>query len=275
MVTPGYFPALGLRIAAGRAIDDRDQPTSPRVVMVNETLAHRLWPGKRAIGQQLVVDYSTAGTYPYEVIGIVGDVRFRGPRSQPQPEIFFPHARRSYLVMNVVIRSAGDPRALIPSVRAVLRDIDPQKPAHGISLLSELLGTTYVRDRQAMVMLLVFAGSALLLAVMSIYGMLAQRVRERSREIGIRMAVGAGASSVMRWIAAAGLRLVALGAVVGMSAAWAGARALDGLLFGVARTDPLTTVVVLMAVAIVGVAAILVPTWRATRIDPVAILRRG
>ena len=84
MVTPGYFPALGLRIAAGRAIDDRDQPTSPRVVMVNETLANRVWPGQRVIGKQLVVDYSTAGTYPYEVVGVVGDMRFRGPRSQPR-----------------------------------------------------------------------------------------------------------------------------------------------------------------------------------------------
>ena len=85
MVTPGYFPALGLRLADGRAIDDRDQPTSPRVIMVNETLATRLWPGERAVGRQLVVDYSTAGTYPYEIVGVVGDMRFRGPRSEPLP----------------------------------------------------------------------------------------------------------------------------------------------------------------------------------------------
>jgi putative ABC transport system permease protein len=275
MVTPGYFPALGLRLAAGRAFDDRDQPASPRVVMVNETLANRLWPGQQATGQQLVVDYSTAGTYPYEVVGVVGDIRFHGPRSQPQPEIFFPHAQRSYLVMNVVIKSTGDPRALIPAVRAVLREVDAQKPAHGISLLSELVGTTYVRDRQAMVMLLVFAGSAILLVVMSVYGVLSQRVRERSREIGIRMALGADASSVMRWIAAAGLRLIVLGAVLGAAAAWAGTRALDGLLFGVAPADPVTTVVVLAAVGVVGCVATLIPAWRASRIDPVATLRRG
>jgi ABC-type antimicrobial peptide transport system permease subunit len=234
-----------------------------------------MWPGQQATGQQLVVDYSTAGTYPYEVVGVVGDIRFHGPRSQPQPEIFFPHAQRAYLVMNVVIKSTGDPRALIPAVRAVLREVDAQKPAHGISLLSELVGTTYVRDRQAMVMLLVFAGSAILLVVMSVYGVLSQRVRERSREIGIRMALGADASSVMRWIAAAGLRLIVLGAVLGAAAAWAGTRALDGLLFGVAPADPVTTVVVLAAVGVVGCVATLIPAWRASRIDPVATLRRG
>ncbi len=186
-----------------------------------------------------------------------------------------PHAQRSYLILNVVIKSAGDPRALIPAVRAVLRDVDPQKPAHGISQLSELLGATYARDRQAMVMLLVFAGAATLLVVMSVYGVLSQRVRERSREIGIRMAMGADASRVMRSVAAVGLRLIACGAVLGVAAAWVGTRALDGLLFGVARTDPMTTVVVLILVAVVGFAAMLVPAWRATQIDPVTVLRRG
>ena len=198
MVTPGYFPALGLRIADGRAMDDRDQPTSPRVIMVNETLAKRLWPGQRAVGQQLVVDYSTAGTYPYEIVGVVGDMRFRGPRAEPQPEIYIPHAQRSYLIMNVVLKSAGDPRALIPTVRDVLKEIDPQKPAHGLYPLEDLIGATYARDRQAMVTLLVFAGTTIFLAVLSVYGVLSQRVRERSREIGIRMAMGANASSADR-----------------------------------------------------------------------------
>ena len=166
MVTPGYFAALRLRIADGRAFDDRDQPGAPRVIMVNETLARRLWPGSRAVGRQLVIDYSTAGTYPSEIVGVVGDVRFRGPRSDPAPEIYIPHAQRPYLVMNVVVRSAGDPRALVPAVRAALKDIDPQKPAQGLYPLEELIGATYARDRQAMVTLLVFAGTAIALALL-------------------------------------------------------------------------------------------------------------
>jgi hypothetical protein len=275
MVTPGYFPALGLRIADGRAMDDRDQPTSPQVIMVNETLARRLWPGQRAVGQQLVVDYSTAGTYPYEIVGVVGDMRFRGPRAEPQPEIYIPHAQRSYLIMNVVLKTAGDPRALMPTVRAVLKEIDPQKPAHGLYPLEDLIGATYARDRQAMAMLLGFAGTAIFLAVLSVYGVLSQRVRERSREIGIRIAMGANASRLIGWIAKVGLRLIAIGLVAGLLIAWTLTGALEGLLFGVAPTDAVTTVVVVALLAGVGVVATLIPAWRATQIDPVVILRRG
>ena len=233
MVTPGYFPALGLRIVDGRAIDDRDQPTSPRVVMVSEALAGRMWPGERVVGKQLVVDYSSAGTYPYQVIGVVGDVRFRGPRSAPLPEIYFPHAQRSYLILNVVIRSDRDPRALIPAVRAVLKDVDPQKPAQGLYPLEDLVSATYTQERQAMVTLLVFAATAIFLAVVSVYGVLSQRVRERSREIGIRMALGAGTSTVITWVMRTGLRLVAAGMAAGLFAAWALAGMLESLLFDV------------------------------------------
>jgi putative ABC transport system permease protein len=275
MVTPGYFPALGLRIVDGRAIDDRDQPTSPRVVMVSEALARRMWPGERVVGKQLVVDYSSAGTYPYEVIGVVGDIRFRGPRSTPRPEIYFPHAQRSYLILNVVIRSDRDPRALVAAVRAVLKEVDPQKPAQGLYPLEDLLGATYARDRQAMVTLLIFAAAAIVLAVLSVYGVLSQRVRERSREIGIRMALGAGTSTVITWVMRAGLRLVAAGMAAGLFAAWVLSGRLEGLLFGVRPTDAVTAVAVITLLGAVGLVASLLPSWRAARIDPVEILRRG
>jgi predicted permease len=274
MVTPGYFPALGLRIEEGRAIEERDRPDSPPVVMINATLASRLWPGKRAVGRQLVVDYSTAGTYPYEVIGVVRDMRFRGPRSEPAPEIYIPHAQRSYLILNVVLKVAGDPRALVPAVRGVFKDVDPHKPAHALTALEDLLGATYARDRQAMIALMVFAGAAIFLAVLSVYGVLSQRVRERSREIGIRMALGAGAAGVVAWIARAGLRLVAIGLAAGLAGAWALSGVLDGVLFGVAPTDAVTAVAVVILLAAVGLIAVVVPSWRAARIDPVAILRR-
>ena len=275
MVTPGYFPALGLRVADGRAFDDRDGPASPRVIMVNEALAGRLWPRERAVGRRLVVDYSTAGTYPLEIVGVVGDMRFRGPRSVPQPEIYLPHAQRSYLILNVVLKSAGDPRALIPTVRGVLKEIDPQKPAQGLYPLEDLVGATYARDRQAMVTLLVFAGTAIFLAVLGVYGVLSQRVRERSREIGIRMAMGADASRLVGWVAGSGLRLIAIGVASGLPAAWMLSGLLEGLLFGVEPTDAATAVAVVAGLGGVGLVATLIPSWRATRIDPVVILRRG
>ena len=275
VVTPGTFAALGLRVAGGRALDDRDTPTGPLVVMVNESLARRLWPGQSPVGRQLVVDYSTAGTYPYEIVGVVADTRFRGPRSQPQPEIFLAHAQRPYLILNVVVKAAGDPRSLIPAVRSALRQVDPLKPPQGVYQLEDLLGATYVRDRQVMTTMLVFAAAATFLAVLSVYGVLSQRVRERSREIGIRIALGATAAGLVAWVGRAGARLIGLGLVLGLMVAWAASNALDGLLFEVAPTDARTGTTVVAAIWIVGLVATLVPSWRATRIDPVAILRRG
>lgn len=275
MVTPGYFAALSLRVIAGRAFDTRDSPTSPRVLMINETLARRLWPGISPVGRRLVVDYSTNGTFPYEIVGVVGDVRFGGPRSTPRPEIYLPHAQRPYLILNVVVKASGDPRALAPAVRAVLHDVDPQKPAQGLHTLDDLVGATYARDRQVMATLVVFAFAATGLALLAVYGVLAHRVRERTREIGIRMTLGADAAGVVRWVAAAGLRLVAGGAVAGLASAWASAGLLEGILFGVVPADVGTAVTVVAVVALVGLAAAAVPSWRATRIDPAAILRRG
>jgi predicted permease len=275
IVTPGYFTALGLRVVDGRAIDDRDLPAGPRVLMISETLARRLWPGQRAVGRRLVVDYSTAGTYPYEVVGVVGDLRFRGPRSEPLPEIFLAHAQRSYLIMHVVVRTDGDPRALVPAVRAALKAVDPLMPAQGLHALEDLIGATYTRDRQAMVTLIVFASAGIFLAMLSVYGVVSQRTRERTREIGIRMAMGANPPRVIGWVAGAGLRLVAMGLAIGAVAARAIGAMLDGLLFGVSASDGLTTVVVVTALTAVGALAALAASWRATRIDPVRVLSRG
>lgn len=275
MVTSGYFPAMKFRIAEGRSFDDRDQPTSPRVVMVSQTLARRLWPGRSAIGRQLVVDYSNGGTYPYEIIGVVGDTRFRGPRSEPLAEIYLPHAQRPYLILNVVVRANGDPRALIPAVRQALKSVDSQKPAFGLNALEDLMDATYTRDRQTMMTLLVFAAASIFLAVLSVYGVLAQRVRERSREIGIRVALGADRSQLVKWVAGAGVRLIATGVGVGFVIAWLLTGTIARLLVGVTPTDPVAVVLVATLLVVIGLVATLIPAWRATRIDPVAVLRRG
>ena len=275
MATPGYFRTLRIDIADGRAFDLRDHPDSIPVVMVSETLASRFWPGRSAVGERLMIDYSTVGTHPYEVVGVVGDVHFRGPRSDPRAEVYLPHAQRSYLIMNVAVRSAGDPRTLIPTIRSVLREIDPHKPAYALTALEDLVDATMTQDRQAMFVLLAFAVAAVALAMLGVFGVLSARVREQRQEIGVRIALGAHRVQIMRWVAAGGVRLLGWGAVFGLLAAWPLSRLLAGALFGVQPTDPITAVLVVALVFAVGTVAMCVPSWRATQVDPVAVLRRG
>ena len=249
MVTTDYFRTLGMRIVSGRAFDERDAPDAPRSVILSEGLSRRLYPPGGAVGRRLVVDYSTTGTYAYEVVGVVADVRFSGPRAEARQEIYLPHAQRPYLVMNVALRSSADPRLLAPAVRQVLHELDPAKPAHGLYDLTELVGATYARDRYLMLVLSAFAAVAVLLALVGVHGVLSHRVRERTREIGIRIAVGASEAHLLRWITGQGLRLVLLGLLLGSALAAALARVVAGLLFGTSPLDPAALLAVACAAA--------------------------
>jgi putative ABC transport system permease protein len=274
MITTRYFDTLGMRVVEGRAFDDRDGPDAARAVILGRSLARLLWPNGRAVGQRLAIDYSMAGTYPYDVVGVVDDVRFGGPRQEPRLELYLAHAQRPYLVMNMAVRTAGDPRHLAPAVRAVLHDLDAKKPAHGLYALTDLLDATYARDRHATRVLSSFAVVAALLSLLGIHGILTHRVRERTREIGIRMAVGADHARVLRWIAGYALRLVLAGVVVGGVLSAASSRLLSGLLFGVSAQDPAAALAV-AGLALVGLLVSLHPAWRATRVDAAEVLRAG
>jgi putative ABC transport system permease protein len=275
MITPGYLDALRIPVVAGRPFDARDAPGGRPVLAVSESLARALWPDQSAIGKSLVVDYSTAGTYPYEVVGVVGDVRFRGPRSLPAAEVYFPHAQRPYLILNVALRGDAGHPPLAAEVRRILHEIDPQKPAHGVHRLADLLGATFTRERRAMELLVAFAATACLLSALGIYGTLAYRVRQRTLEIGVRVALGATRARIVGWVAGQGARLIARGSLVGLAGAALLGRLLGGLLFGVEAADPLTMLGVLVVLAILGLAATCVPAWRAAELDPAALLRRG
>jgi len=274
VVTTDYFRTLGMQIVEGRPFDARDAPQAARAVILSRGLALRLWPDGGAVGRRLVIDYSTAGTYPYDVVGVVNDVRFGGPRTEPRHEIYLPHAKHPYLILNVAVRSEGDPRLMAPAVRNVLREVDPGKPAQGLHALEDLLGATYSRDRHAMLVLSAFAAVAVLLALLGIHGVLSHRVRERTREIGIRMAIGANRAHLLRWITGHGLRLVLIGVGLGGVLAAASARLVSGLLFGVVATDPAAAVAV-AALPLVALLVSLHPAWRATRIDAAEVLRAG
>jgi predicted permease len=274
MVTTDYFRTLGIRLVAGRAFGAGDGPQAPRRVLLSEGLARRLFPGASAVGRRVVVDYSMAGTYPYEVVGVVDDVRFSGPRTEPRHEIYLAHAQRPYLVMNVAVRGSGDARLLAPAVRRVLQELDPAKPAHGIHDLAELTGATYARDRYLTLSLSAFALAAVLLALVGVHGVLAHRVRERTREIGVRIALGASGGSLVRWVAGQGLRLVLAGLALGAVVSALLARVLAGLLFGTSPVDP-AALLAMVALPVVALLVSLGPAWRASRTDPAAVLRAG
>ncbi|MEE8526602.1 MAG: ABC transporter permease [Thermoanaerobaculia bacterium] len=274
MITPGYLEALRIPVADGRAFDAGDTPESQPVIAVSESLAQALWPGESAVGRQLVVDYSSAGTYPYEVVGTVGDVRFRGPRSEPLSEIYFPHAQRSYLILNVAVRTAPGTPPIEPLIRDALLAVDAHKPAHGLYPLTELVGATFVREQRAMQLLVAFAILATLLSALGVYGLLTYRVRQHSAEIGVRMALGAGRGRLMGWVAGEAAGLMIRGGLLGLGLAMLGTRLIASLLFGVAPTDPGTALAVIALLAMIAAIATLAPAWRAANVYPAAILRR-
>jgi putative ABC transport system permease protein len=257
----------------GRGFTSQDGPDAPHVVIINQTLARQIWRNTDPIGKKLVVDYSNSGTYPYEVVGVANDIRFRGPRSQPRAEIYFPHAQKPYLVLNVAIRTSGDPRLLINPVREVLRRIDPQKPAHNITPLTDLVSATVVRDRYAMTLLVCFASVSLMLAILGIYGVLAFFVRQKVQEIGIRLALGARQSQITSWIAKQGTRLMIIGVAAGLLVTLLFSRILGGILYEVSPLDFVSLLTAVFALALSVVIAISIPAHRASRIDPSVALR--
>jgi putative ABC transport system permease protein len=272
MATPGYFNTLGLPLVAGREFAAQDRIDAPRVIIVNESLARLAWPDQDPIGRSLILDYQ-GGATAREVVGVVRDARYDGPRSNPSPEIFIPHAQNPYLVMNVLVRTTLDPALLAPSARAQALKVDPDQPVHSVTTMERLLDETLQQDRFAMLFVALFAAAGLITAASGVYALLAYTVAQRRREIAVRMAIGASSSSVARLIVTESLTLALLGCAVGALGVAAVNRLAQSILFGVAPQDPLT----LIATATVLMAAVLAASWlparRAARIDPVSAIR--
>jgi len=273
MVTPDYFRTLQIPLLRGRAFGPEDSPEAPRAVIVNEMLAARVWPGEDAVGKHLVVDYSTAGIYSLQVVGVVRNVRFYGLRSQPRAEIFIPHAQRSYLIMNVAVRTQSDPRALIAAVRRTVLEVDPGQPPQSIRPLAELVSETVAQDRLATGLFAAFSGTALFLAMLGIYGVTAYRAAQRTNEIGIRIALGARPAGIARMVIASGLLLAVVGGAAGLLLAAFTSRWVASLLFGITTLDPTAYLAAGAAIAAVTVAACWIPARRAARVNPIEALR--
>jgi putative ABC transport system permease protein len=274
LATPHYFDAMGMRLLRGRSFTAQDGPESPLVVVVNQSLARRVWPGQEAVGRRLVVDY-IRGARTYEVVGVVNDLHFYDLRREPRPEMYFPHAQISYLGLNVVVRTNEDPASLAPVLERVVRELDPLQPVHSVATLEELLAESLARDRFLMSLLGSLAAVALLLAATGIYGVMAYLVSQRTHEIGVRMALGAQRKDAFAMVLRQSLMLSASGAAIGLLAAYGLSRGIAGLLFGISPTDPATFAGVAGLLGAVAVLAGWMPARRAASIDPMDALRHG
>jgi putative ABC transport system permease protein len=272
MATPGYFATLGLRLLAGREFTDGDDADARPVVIVNEKLARSAWGTESPVGRDLVLDYQR-GPYPYRVVGVVRDARFDGPRAEPVPEIYIPHAQNPYLVLNVIARTALDPTAVAQTARASALRVDPDQPIHSVTTMEQLLGDAVQLDRFAMLLITLFAVGGLVTAAGGVYALLAYTVVQRRREIALRMALGASPRRVARSVVMESLVLAVVGGAIGLAGAAAGSRFARTLLFGVAPQDPVTLAAAVAVLLVVVVAASWMPARRAALIDPGRAMR--
>ena len=271
-VLPSYFRLMGISLRAGREFDERDTGESERVVIINETMARRFWPHGDAIGTRIKV--GPPENEPWlTVVGVAGDVRNVGLDSGPELATYEPHAQRPWSSMQLVVRAQGDPLSLVTALRNELRAAERQLfIGQAVTMEQRIFGSLAPR-RVSLYVLGLFAVLALVLAGVGIYGVMAYAVRERTREIGIRMALGADAGDVRGMVLRQGLTLAVGGAVLGLAASVAATRWVSGLLYGVEPTDPLTLAGVTTLLLAVAWLACYLPARRATRVDPIVALR--
>ena len=268
----GYFSAMGIPLVRGRNFNDIESSEPRHVIIISESLAQQYFPGEDPLGKRITVDMFDKPN-PTEIIGIVGDVRYDSLTDQAEPTVYYPHPELTYQFMTLVIRTTGDPAAITPSVRGALREIDPNQPTSDVRTMEQVMADTLGRARFNTMLLGLFAALATLLAAVGIFGVMNYSVNMRTREIGIRVALGAQRSEILMLILKQGLLLTLIGIGIGLTGALALTRVISSLLFGVAATDPITFAAIVSLLTIVSIIACYLPARRATKIDPVIALR--
>lgn len=271
VVTPGYFQTMQIGLLQGRGFDGRDTDQSPRVVVVNQSMAEAFWPNRNPIGERIEMSWDEP--IPAEIVGVVEDVRLTQLDTQARHTLYWAQTQLTNSFMSVTVRSRTPPEALAPSIRAVLREIDPDQPASDIRAMTQVLSDSLKQTRFTVLLLGIFAGLAFFLAVLGIYGVVSYTVNQRTREIGVRMAFGARRMDVLGMILGQGMLRVALGLAAGLALSWVLTRFLSGLLYEVSATDPWTFAVVTLVFVAAAAAASLIPARRATGVDPMEALR--
>jgi putative ABC transport system permease protein len=271
-----YFRTLRIPIRAGRAFDARDLPSGTRVAIVNEALARLHWPGDDPLGKRIRMGSGSDPAPWLTVVGVAGNVRSGGPDDGIRPEVYVPCTQPPWLLRpeNLLVRTASDPARLARAVEAAIHRVDPEQPVAAVQTLEEIARLPLLERRMVMALLGGFAALAFLLSALGVYGVLAYAVAQRTREIGLRMALGATRGDVVRLVVGRGARLVGLGLAAGAGGALALGRAMADLLFGVRASDPATFAAVGLVVAGASLAACYLPARRASAVEPVVALRR-
>ncbi|HYW43598.1 MAG TPA: ABC transporter permease [Bryobacteraceae bacterium] len=263
----GYFRMMRVPLLQGREFTGSDRATGPKIAVVNETFARAWWPSESAVGHQIKVGGPYQDGDLLEIVGVAGDIRQFGLDSKPMPEIFRPSAQQPGGSMAVMVRTAADPVKLMRTVRSRVSALDRDLPLRQFGPLEESLGAGLARRRFSTLLLTLFAGLAMLLAAVGIYGLLSYWVTSREPEIAIRLALGACPSTILRWASFHALRLAVMGVALGVLGGWAAARLLDDLVFGIKSRNPATMAAAALAVTVIALFATAVPAWRAARVD--------
>ena len=270
VVTPEYFRLFEVPIVQGRLFTDQDREGSVDVALINQTMARQYWPDIDPIGQQISFD----GQRFFSIVGIVEDTRQEGVDQPAYAQAYVPLAQLPTRGVMIAMRTSGDPLAAVPTLRRTVRTLDSDVALASLQTMEQVVGSTIAQPRINSVVLSVFAGIALLLAAIGIYGVTSYAVSQRTREIGVRMALGAKPVDVLQLVVRQGMLPVAVGLAIGLLAAMAATRVMESLLFEVTATDPVTFGTITALLAMIALVASVVPAWRAARVDPVEALRR-
>jgi putative ABC transport system permease protein len=276
-VSAAYLQTMGIALREGRYFDESDDGQAAPVLIINETMARQYWPGESALGKRIKFGQEQ-GPDPWRtIVGVVADVRQMGLDAPVKAETYFPYKQISthlfYKPRDLVVRTVGDPLALVPAVRREVHAVDPDQPLSNIATMEQVLGQETGSRRLGMVLLAGFAGLALVLSALGIYGVLAYFVTQHVPEIGVRLALGARPRDILGLVLRQGMSLALVGVGLGLAAAFVLTRLMASLLFGVSATDPLTFAAIALLLTLVAFLACYVPARRATKVDPMVALR--
>jgi putative ABC transport system permease protein len=270
---PGYFDAMGIPVLSGRGIQATDRENAPPALAINQTMARNLFPGEDPLGQQVVVDMPREGQVTFEVVGVVGDARLKWIGREPRMAMYHSCFQFPRSTMRIALRTATDPVSIAGAVRSAVWKQDRDIPVEDLSSMEAIISDSVAPYRITAVILSLFSLVALLLAAIGLYGVLAYFVSQRYHEIGVRMALGARASNILRLVLSRGFHLVAVGLAIGIAGSLAGSRLIRQMLFETEAIDPSVFILATLVFCGIAMLACLIPAWRAVRVDPVVSLR--